>query len=43
VQNPSHLYHHPGRYLVTLTVTGADGSIGTSAPYLVRVQPRWTR
>ena len=40
VQNPSHVYRLPGRYAVTLTVIGADGSAAASAPRLVRVEPR---
>jgi PKD repeat protein len=40
VQNPSHVYRKPGRYDVRLTVRGADGSLATSDPLQVRVQPR---
>lgn len=43
VQNPSHVYRHPGLYDVTLTVIGADGSAAMSTPRLIRVQPRRIR
>jgi PKD repeat protein len=42
VQNPSHVFRHPGRHLVTLTVRGADGSAATSIPLAVDVRPRLT-
>jgi PKD repeat protein len=40
LQNPSHVYRRPGRYSVSLTVTGADGTNTRTRPDFVSVRPR---